>query len=502
MPLNFYKLYSLLNENTVSQELKRFKQNKKFKEKNVVQNLIEEIKRKKFPPNTLVNISENGKNAIANWILLNYFKYKGIGTNQLKWLDNVQGKNDIRSAENYINNLLNDLTKILTLRHRGVADFLVEFYYDYIAASLDERGNLNQILTGKFNDPNFTMEDLERLSDEYHENLKKGKIRTVGGDGKTILEFPDGYKWIDLERGYCKKEAEAGRHCGNVNVKQGDTILSLRDGKNFVHLTFVLNHGVLEERKGYANSKPSEKLHPYIVELLKLPIIKHLGQGRYLPVNDFQLTDLSDEQAQELVELKPTFTKDYYRQLLISGKEIPDFFKDEIFDYLLEKIRYYPDFVSKLGDADLLARLFEKIENGFEELPTSFSVLEYLADNKNTPGETLLKLFNFIENNDFIANHKQTPNIKGKLVKNKNTPPEVLHKLAIFFVNGFEEETDKIPLSFKDKLGDRLHHIMPQGRLIYDIMSNPNVSAKTLEYLSSVKNKYIAKDAENKLKHN
>lgn len=484
MTLNFYQLYNLLSENTVNQELKKFKQNKRFKEKGLFQNLIEGIKKIKFPYNTLINISENSKNIIANWILFHFFEFKQLNTSMLKWLDNATGKNDIRSAETYINSLSGDLVKTF---HRG---FRIEPYYDYIAANLDENGNLNQNLISKFNNPKFTLENLEELSYLYHEDLKRGKIRSSGREGKTILEFDDGYKWVDLERGYCDVEGRAGKHCGNVNVKEGDTILSLRDKKNYVHLTFILNNGVLEERKGYANNKPSEKLHPYIIELLKFPIIKHLGQGRYLPENDFQLTDLNEDQIKELLKLKPSFKNDYYRRLLISEKEIFAFSEGELFDYLWEKINNYPDFLSKVKHPSLLNKVFEKLSHkklsGLE-----LNILEYLAANNKTPGEVLSEIFKIkllLGLNDNRA-----------LIRNYSTPPETLHKLAVICKKNWERVVNRLPRSYLDKIQGSLHAILPEGRVIDELIQNPNVSANTLEYLISIKDKSLSDKAKNKL---
>ena len=67
MPLNFYQLYNLLNENTVSQELKRFK-----KEKPEVDELL---KASYVSINQILpSISEKSLRIIANWLLFEFFK--------------------------------------------------------------------------------------------------------------------------------------------------------------------------------------------------------------------------------------------------------------------------------------------------------------------------------------------------------------------------------------------------------------------------------------------
>jgi hypothetical protein len=396
--MNFYQLYNLINENTVSQEIKKFKQNKWFKQKDTIRVLLETVKKIIFPQNTLVNINENNKNIIATWVLFHYFKNKDLGASYLNWIDSVQGKNDIRSVQSSLSGFESDLTNKLRRGQFSIRyNLYAEALHDYIAANLDENGNLAPFLASKFNNPGFTGEDLYELSRQYHEDLRKGKIRTPGGEGKTLIEFPDGYKWLNLERGYCQKEGEAGKHCGNVNTRPGDTILSLRDRKNFIHLTFVLNNGVLEERKGYANSKPSSDLHLYIIELLKLPIIESLGRGRYLPENDFHLSDLKQEEAEEIIKLKPKMKNKYYRDLISLGREVP---KDILFELINNHATVRDELVNnKNTDGEVLdkiARLyFVDWSRELSNTPKSYLVNNSRNLHKILPfGEEILKLIN------------------------------------------------------------------------------------------------------------
>lgn len=293
--MNFYKFYNLLNENTVSQELKRIKKeddNLDFS----VEGLYEYIKISLTKLESYIN--EKSIERISKWftlIIINWYKkeYKRIleinKNSPLRKILRNKSLKDLLSLDNKITNLTN-------------------MSVDYLSYHTDEYKNLYPDLLGKFNNINFDYKDFEKIVKDWHDDLKKGNIKLPGPKGKTILEFPDGHKWVNLERPSCALEAKAGRHCGNSGARTGDTILSLRDEKNFVCLTFILNNGMLEERKGFANSKPSEKYHPYILELLKMPIIKGLGAGRYLPKNDFQLSDLNKEQIEELKKVNPNFT--------------------------------------------------------------------------------------------------------------------------------------------------------------------------------------------------
>ena len=298
MPLNFYQLYNLLNENTVSQELKRFK-----KEKPEVDELL---KASYVSINQILpSISEKSLRIIANWLLFEFFKGPHA--------DNMQKllQNDILGSPFRMETLW-----ILAIRRS------LNTHRDYLTSQLDNHGNWSALLASKFNDPNFSSLNLTFLDGEYHENLKKIQKNMPGREGKTVLSFPDGYKWVNLERGSCDIEAKTMGHCGNAGALKDDTILSLRDDKNIPHLTFILNKGMLEERKGKANSKPLPKYHNYIIELLKLPIIKGLGPGRYRPENDFKLGDLTEEEIFLLFKINPGLKIGYYKEKLNSDELI------------------------------------------------------------------------------------------------------------------------------------------------------------------------------------
>lgn len=161
---------------------------------------------------------------------------------------------------------------------------------------------------------------------EQAEMAKKPDVRFLkdeeGGPEKTFLKFPDGWKWVQLNRSSCKREAEAMRNCGNTaHTKPGDIILSLREpvelevtgkgGKKKKekfwkpHLNFILNDGCLGEMKGFANERPTKELHQYIIKLLEDPRIDCLVGGGYKPQNNFSLKHLSPAQRKRLLNLKP-----------------------------------------------------------------------------------------------------------------------------------------------------------------------------------------------------
>lgn len=261
--MNFYEFYNLLNENTVSQELKKLfdKQGSDDRIDSLDTNIANVVKGINDDGYTF--LSENSKKIIAKWLLYQTIKNRSGAT---------------------------------------IGSYMIR---DYLTANIDQNGNLNPQLASKFNSINFTSEDLIALDHQYHENLKKKQRNKPGEIGKNILSFPDGYNWVDLEKSYCEKESSSMGHCGNRGGSGSDTILSLRDSKNIPHLTFILNKGVLGEMKGRNNDKPQPKYHPYITELLRLPIIKSVKGGGYKPENNFKLSDLKADQLQSLLKFKP-----------------------------------------------------------------------------------------------------------------------------------------------------------------------------------------------------
>jgi len=133
--------------------------------------------------------------------------------------------------------------------------------------------------------------------------------------GKTLIEFADGAKWVNLDVVACSLEGAHLEHCGN-NYRANENNLRIwsfrtpTDEPGFYvgRLTFIYNVDtkMIGEAKARNNQKPQSKYHPYIVELLLLPMVEGLEQGRHKTESDFAFSDLNDELLQKLVEEKPT----------------------------------------------------------------------------------------------------------------------------------------------------------------------------------------------------
>jgi hypothetical protein len=181
---------------------------------------------------------------------------------------------------------------------------------DYFHASLNQRQKFATAAT---------REQLDGRVAEYHRDLQLGaKNRRKGPEGLVIAEVPQGlfkltesglrlpeifnpyvwqgWKWVSLGAGSSREEAAAAGHCGNSGAAAGDNIVSLRDPKGKVHLTFIVNTytGDLGEAKGVNNDKPESGYHPAIVSLLLSPYVKgYKGQG-YKPEHNFHPQDIED----------------------------------------------------------------------------------------------------------------------------------------------------------------------------------------------------------------
>lgn len=102
--------------------------------------------------------------------------------------------------------------------------------------------------------------------------------------------------------------------------------------------------------KGRGNSKPSERYHPAIIELLKHPEIKSVRGGGYAPERNFSLKDLNDQQLEQITAMKPDIGNPIMH-MLKSGK------KDE----LAAEIGVEPNEISLEGNEVVLA-IFKELD--------------------------------------------------------------------------------------------------------------------------------------------
>ena len=181
-------------------------------------------------------------------------------------------------------------------------------HYLGIGEVYSDREPNNPVLAYEFKKQPFSkvVRDLGRLAAP----LQRKYASTDVEEGETVVELPDGWKWVLLSSAYCRKEGKAMGHCGNVGPNANDQVMSLREpadeGHWTPHLTFIWNNGELGEMKGRKNAKPSKKYHNFIVALLQQDMITTVRGGGYKPQNNFHLADLDVKTQLMLYVSKPS----------------------------------------------------------------------------------------------------------------------------------------------------------------------------------------------------
>lgn len=227
---------------------------------------------------------------------------------------------------------------------------------DYLIANKD-----NNQLKSRLNNSEFSIEKLEKESENWHEELKAKKAKPAR-ESETFIDLShlgsqwQGWRWVSLDRSYCEMEKESAGHCGNAGYVKGDNIFSLRDPQNIAHLTFIENKGVLGEMKGRNNTKPSPRYHVPIIELLKNDKIKSIRGGGYLQENNFSLDDLKNKEA--LLKIKPNLNFSVYRKEFIDSLlKLPDKEKLSEIESILDE-----RFILDEEHNDFVYSTFENIE--------------------------------------------------------------------------------------------------------------------------------------------
>jgi len=170
------------------------------------------------------------------------------------------------------------------------------------------RVGLNGKLGTHKNDDYLT---LVRESKKWHDELEVGSgiYNYEEDEDNIILDFRDedgmGFYWIDLQTSYCNDEQKRMGHCAST---RGDTLFSLREARrindkftiNKSHLTAAIEEQSegfkILQLKGQKNSKPAQKYHKYIAQLLIDPKVDIVGFGsEYDSASDFKLADLNDD---------------------------------------------------------------------------------------------------------------------------------------------------------------------------------------------------------------
>lgn len=210
---------------------------------------------------------------------------------------------------------------------------------DYIRVGLN--GDISSIKDESFR-------EIYLKSQEWHESLAVG-----GGDinyeekNPVIIDFKNGYYWVNLGTNYSKEECDRMGHCGRTS--SGNMLYSLRQninlpgGKHKLNkslLTAAISYNVmLYQLKGPKNSKPSPEYYIYIVPLLYYInpetneyLINSFGK-EYGHERDFKLSDL------ELEDLNMVF------------RDRPELFNPEDNDIILDISKEHPEILQTIYES-------------------------------------------------------------------------------------------------------------------------------------------------------
>jgi hypothetical protein len=228
---------------------------------------------------------------------------------------------------------MNNKRREMTPMYRHILDWL-------------SRRNQIAIETDQIDFKKLTYTDALERSNKWHEEvskIKSGKIEDE--DGEVIINYPDGFYWIDLGKSICDKEADAMGHCGRGSSYYSVLYSLRKDG--YPHVTADVD-SVTEELlqlRGRANSKPSEKYHPYIVDFLtsgKVKI-KDFNYNNYRPEDNFYPRHLSQELKNKLFNKRPDL-QDIYAMT---------------YEEIDELITKHPELKSKIEISKLLIENFD-----------------------------------------------------------------------------------------------------------------------------------------------
>ena len=184
---------------------------------------------------------------------------------------------------------------------------VVEPDYQHILDWLRGRSSGAVVETDRLDFKELTFEEALERSESWHKELEKvqgGQIEDE--DGKIIKTYPDGYYWIDLEKGSCDKEGKAMGHCGRCSGA-GDIFSLRKDGYPYLSGCFDKKHNIITQLRGRANTKPKSSFHPYILDFLKDPKINvnFFKYDGYRNDDNFRIEDLTETQITEILKTKP-----------------------------------------------------------------------------------------------------------------------------------------------------------------------------------------------------
>ena len=306
---------------------------------------------------------------------------------QVQQLENLYKKITKKNFDFFVNNT-NEISKFKR-------EFNTAYLGNHWAAMFEQSPQVNAVEWEANLSPTELSSRLEQAEREWKQ--KQAEEIEPEPDDKIIIDYGK-YAWVKLDREYCEIEGRAMGHCGNTGAPSGgDRILSFRskvgETKQKPHLTFILDqNGYLGEMKGRGNDKPSEKYHPYIIDLLQKDFVKGIKGGGYLPENNFEMEDLDDDVAEKLIDAKPALgglVAIYEKQGM--SEEVIDAFESQLRSSELD----YEDIVKDGEDPYIVIREFSDligISNNFSVDRTVSDLIDIFEDS-----DTYEKISNMVD---------------------------------------------------------------------------------------------------------
>lgn len=332
--------------------------------------------------------------------LSNYYDYileRRDHTNKIKkfannikiidWANNLDSDMSLWLANQLVIKLKDDAKK------RGYSDEVISGYLKGENQELDKvTDNVMNILNQYFikvldyvnsplhdNKPNInrlTLNEALEKSNAWHKEIEQNQGKQIEDeDGELIMEFPDGFYWIDLQTKRSEQEGESMGHCGNTN--EGTTIISLRRNRYpYVTVAYDENNKIITQIKGRGNKKPVERYHKYVVDLIiELEVEKF--KSEYDRSSDLLPEDLSEELYEKLEDANPSYIENSKGHTIEEMREM--YYEDILNDIKEYAFMYSSTFFDNIDDERFIEDVIENEKENFEIENIHFSeILKYV----------------------------------------------------------------------------------------------------------------------------
>lgn len=205
-------------------------------------------------------------------------------------------------------------------------------YTDYLNHVIDYLNTLNDIeLKSLYKEPYPVIVQKVQKWDEYlkKQQTKKQEDLTEDVDYKVIIDFKDGYQFVELlsQKAYTREGNLMGHCVGDYfeyKDEEGIDIFSLFDKNQQPHCTIeTQSRQYIQQIKGKANEAPKEKYIPYIKQFIDIGSFTVVEDGENIGYIKFDgyWYDPESEEGKEIVikqkELSEKYINSVFKQIMI-----------------------------------------------------------------------------------------------------------------------------------------------------------------------------------------